>query len=216
MNTHGILVRLARNRCFPGMLLEWFSMISTVLRSLENTTGFLVTYPFTTVFFLSEHNASLTMYANTENESCLILKPILLCKHITSQFTVTLEMFSILVSFANSWEHGKFFVRNKEFVHRKINQQGSRGSEFPRTNNVTLLPSPSENSTPNAADSSPAWGHLVWWHVSSNFNVGFQAWFWCDGTFNSNVVMPWKMGTQSLRTHVHVCIHTNLHIYTHT
>jgi hypothetical protein len=102
------------------------------------------------------------MYANTENESCLILKPILLCKHITSQFTVTLEMFSILVSFANSWEHGKFFVRNKEFVHRKINQQGSRGSEFPRTNNVTLLPSPSENSTPNAADSSPAWGHLVW------------------------------------------------------
>jgi hypothetical protein len=79
-----------------------------------------------------------------------------------------------------------------------------------------LLPSPSENSTPNAADSSPAWGHLVWWHVSSNFNVGFQAWFWCDGTFNSNVVMPWKMGTQSLRTHVHVCIHTNLHIYTHT
>lgn len=40
----------ASYRCFPGMLLEWFSMISTVLRILENTTGFLVTYPFTTVF----------------------------------------------------------------------------------------------------------------------------------------------------------------------
>ena len=97
----------------------WFH----IFRSPVNTTGIhrvsLWHVHLPRVFFLSKHYSIWRCMQTLKMIHFYFLKTLLLCKHITSQFTVALKMLSRLAGFANSWEHGRLSERN-EFVHRKI------------------------------------------------------------------------------------------------